>query len=265
MSSIIIWTNYENPSGDLWGVADSRYTHPNKSIITDNGPKIFELPIICQNPSSQGFFENTYYFNKIGFAFAGSVTAALCIYTNASHMLSNLASVDKNVPSIEEINEFLVSIAKSYTLPISNPFPMEFSVFGWCPIKKENSVFYTSIDSRNLVLTDDKSEECKEQPLIMGCHKQEILQKINDAISMENRKTRIPLMVLRKVVSEHEFPEIGGAIQLGININTSFNLFSVLNPFADENGNSSLQFRNFDLFHDIRNVGNCFININGMC
>ena len=74
MSSIIIWTNYENPSGDLWVVADSRYTHPDNRIITDNGPKIFELPIICQNPSSRGFFENTYYFNKIGFAFAGSVT-----------------------------------------------------------------------------------------------------------------------------------------------------------------------------------------------
>ena len=66
-------------------------------------------------------------------------------------------------------------------------------------------------------------------------------------------------------MSEHEFNEIGGAVQLGININKTFNLFSLLNPFTDENGKSSLQFRNFDLFHDIRNVGNCFVNINGMC
>ena len=70
---------------------------------------------------------------------------------------------------------------------------------------------------------------------------------------------------LKKIVSEHEFNEIGGAVQLGININKTFNLFSLLNPFTDENGKSSLQFRNFDLFHDIRNVGNCFVNINGMC
>ena len=164
----------------------------------------------------------------VGFAFAGSVTAALCIYTNASHMLSHLASIEKNIPSIEDINKFLVTIAQSYTLPISNPFPMEFSVFGWCPIKKENKVFYTSIDSKNHVTREDKSEECKEQPLIMGCHKQEIFQKINDAISMENCKTRIPLMVLKKIVLEHEFNEIGGAVQLGININSPKFEFSKL-------------------------------------
>ena len=265
MSSIIVWTNYENPNGDLWAVADSRYTHPDKTIITDNGPKIFELPVICQNPSASGFFENTYYFNKVGFAFAGSVTAALCIYTNASHMLSHLASIDKTIPSIEDISKFLYKIATAYTQPICNPFPMEFSVFGYCPVENKNKLFYTRIDDKNRYESFDKSEECKNEPLIMGCHKSEISQKIDYANSNETCKTRIPLFVLKKVVSEHEFEEIGGAVQLGININKTFSLFSVLKPPIDESRKSSFQFRNFDLFRDIHNVGNCFININGMC
>ena len=265
MSSIVIWTNYENPCGDLWAVADSRYTHPNNSIITDNGPKIFELPIICKAPSERGFFEDTYYFNKIGFAFAGSVTAALCIFTNASHILSNLATTDKTVPSIGDINNFLHKIATAYTQPISNPFPMEYSVFGYCPVENKNKVFYTSVDGKNHYESFDKSEDCKNEPLILGCHKTEILQKIENAKSYTTCKTRIPLYILKKIISESEFEEIGGAVQLGINLNKTFSLYSVLTPAADESGKSSLQFRNFDLFQDIRNVGNCFININGMC
>lgn len=265
MSSIIIWTNYESPNENLWAVADSRYIHPNKSIITDNGPKIFELPIICQSPSKRGFFENTYYFNKIGFAFAGSITAALCIYTNASHILSHLATVDKTVPSIEDISEFIKKIAKAYTQPICNPYPMEFSVFGYCPVENTNKVFYTNIDKKSHYESFDKSEYCKNEPLIMGCHKTEISKKIEDAKLNRTWKTRIPLFVLREIISKHEFEEIGGAVQLGINIGKTFSLYSVLNPPVDESGKSSLQFRNFDLFYDIRNVGNCVININGMC
>lgn len=266
MSSIIIWTNKESNNDNLWAVSDSRYTHSNhQSIITNNGPKIFELPIVCTGPGKAGFFTEQYYYHRIGFAFAGSVTAALCIYTNIANFLSHLSSIDRIIPSIKDINDFIIMIAKKYTCPIKNPYVIEFATFGYCQYEGKNQVFYTIIDEKNCVNTTDKSEDCKNLPLLLGAHKEEILKNIYDfSTTNPQLSSRTPMKVLKSIIENNVYPDIGGAIQLGYNIGIDFTLSSV-SCKNFENENDSLQFRNIDIMRENGFVGDCFININGIC
>ncbi|GHU17385.1 hypothetical protein FACS1894163_08220 [Spirochaetia bacterium] len=58
------------------------------------------------------------------------------------------------------------------------------------------------------------------------------------------------------------YEDISGGINLGLLNNINFELYSVLDAFSTPN--AVLKINNFDILNDIKNIGDCFVNINGM-
>ena len=269
MSSIAIWiNNYEHNS--IWAVCDTRYSTKNtSSILTDNGPKIFELQIICYEPKSSGFFDCPYWFQKIGLAFAGSALAALCIYTNLNKILGNLGSTEKYIPSIKDIHDCVIRIAKTYTTPLKNQFPIEFSTFGFCIQEKKNKIFHTQINNNNAITTIDETDLCHTSQLLLGAFKTEIEEQINEfRIKTENQHPiingRAPQFILKDIVKNNTYPSIGGGIQLGFTKGKDFNLCSVMEQLFDNTPKATFKYSNIDLINEVKNIGNCSVIMPGM-
>ena len=159
------------------------------------------------------------------------------------------------IPSIKEINEFIIKIAQKYTCPIKNPYVIEFATFGYCQREGKNKVFHTIINERNSVINSDKSEECKSKHLLLGNHKNEISNEISEYCSAKPEiASRAPLYVLKRVIESQTYLEIGGGIQLGFVKGVDFTL-SCVSCKNMEYDKDSLQFRNIDILRENRYVG----------
>ena len=277
MSTVVVWRNSENEnSPTIWAVADTRYSRPgtNQSgrfITTDYGPKLFEIDVIVAASSSSGMFDQIVHYQKIGLGFAGAALAALCIYSSVSRMLSNLASPFGDLPSMEDMHFAVSEIARSYTTPIGNQNAIAFCSVGHCFKSGRDEVFLTEIphsgseQTRRVILEQEKL-------LLLGSHQQEIRQMIQekDAEPPKFPGTikiqRSPLRVLRHIVGEGTFSDIGGGVDLGILSGGSFRLRSNMKPIdPDESGrNVTLESMGHDLLGPIGKVGPCIVNIPGM-
>jgi len=266
MSTIAIWINSEE-SKSIWAVSDTRYSSPdNHNLVTDYGPKIYEMQIICKKPDTTGFMNQIYWQQKIGIAFAGKAIIALCIITNINKILSSLVSTEDAIPSIIDIHKLVERIACQYTTPIINNNPIEFSTFGYCYLEKKFKIFTTQIPRRGNSVSEDNSEFCENEVLLLGSHKAEIREKIvaYKALNEMHSINRIPLIIIKDIIKKSEYLDIGGGIQLGITLGINFELFSIAEPIGDGSAKATLKYTNIDMFSEIKTVGNCFVSIHGM-
>lgn len=269
--------NNEQPrSPAIWVAADTRYSRRNEtggsthSIVTEYGPKVFEVTIACRSPSDTGFFDRVSHVQTIGLAFAGSAIAALCVFTSATTVLGNLISGDQ-VPSLRDVHETIVRIARAYMRPIRNEHPVEFCTIGWCPIHNANGVFLSQIGEHSDVSTTEV-DLTRKPVLLLGSHKEEIGDRIYKRTTVRRSRKdlsiehRAPLNVIREIVAECPYPDIGGSISLGILNRSRFQLYATAEPLLDDQSTSkaTLKFLNHDLFEDIGLVGPCRVGIPGM-
>ncbi len=268
MSTIALWiNNYESRS--LWAVSDTRYSSGQESnrILTDFGPKIYELQVICKESDNSGLFNRIYWDQKIGIAFAGSALVALIVTTNLNKILTSLISVNKKVPCIEEIHNLVTRIVKQYTTPIVNNYPVEFSSFGYCKKNNDYKIYRTQIGKDNRELSEDVTKKCENDFILLGAHKDDIkqrIQKFKKESSHPILSSRAPYHVISKIVEEGTYSSIGGGLQLGITIGKDFELYSICEPIVLGESKASLKFTNIDLFEEIKTVDECSVNIKGM-
>jgi hypothetical protein len=277
MSIVAVWLNTEfeaNPT--IWAVADTRYSGPgatesSRTIITDYGPKLFEVQIVVAVPSASGLYDRIVHYQKIGVGFVGSAVAALCIYTAAERILSHLANNNAEIPTVGQVHNCIERIAGSYVTPIANRNRVSFCTIGYCSSAKENQVFLTEIGS-DAISHSRKVDLTTEKILLMGSHKVEIDIKIKEKEEEMSKWSgpinlnRAPLRAIRDIVKDGVFLDIGGDVDVGILNGGQFIIHANLKAIepSGSSRNVTLVTAGHDIIGGIGNVGPCFVNIVGM-
>ena len=57
-------------------VADTRIVRSPGNVLTEHGPKLLPLVVVCKQPGASGFFDREAYRAEIGFAYSGSTLSA---------------------------------------------------------------------------------------------------------------------------------------------------------------------------------------------
>ena len=277
MSTVVaVWSNMEmagNPM--IWAAADTRYStrghqESSSNILTDYGPKLFEVDLMVTAASASGFYDKVIHHQKIGLGFAGAALAALCVYSSTARILSSLSTLDGNIPSLENVHDSINQIARSYTNPIANPNRIAFCTIGYCFRSNANQVFHSEI-GRDAVVHSRKVDFEKEGTLLLGSHQKEITEAIRlkekEIQSWAGPKNphRAPLRVVRDLVSQGTYTDIGGDVDVGILNQTQFRIHANLRPIepTETGRNATLTHAGHDLFEKGR-IGPCFVNIPGM-
>ena len=56
----------------LMAIADTRIVRTANNVLTEHGPKLLPITVVCKQPGASGFFDKEVYRSDIGFAYSGS-------------------------------------------------------------------------------------------------------------------------------------------------------------------------------------------------
>jgi hypothetical protein len=73
-------------------IADTRIARSAGNVLTEHGPKLLPITVVCRQPGASGFFDKEIHRADIGFAYSGSTLSALAAHALASILCSNLTS-----------------------------------------------------------------------------------------------------------------------------------------------------------------------------
>jgi hypothetical protein len=142
MTLVVAW--YREKFGQLWVAADTRISG-GPGVITDHGPKIFQIPVVCfKNLKEDRPLERLYRTNY-GFAFAGSTISALGTHALASACTQNLSSLTKiKPPSLNDVAALYKKAGEVQVREICVRYPpsewhhffFDAFVFGFCLVRK---------------------------------------------------------------------------------------------------------------------------------
>jgi len=252
-------------------VGDTKISAGDKTLTLE-GAKILELPIKCKDYTT--IHQELYFSSSIGYSFAGSSLIGLSVYCYLQALLSNLGGVKQknNLPDYKSIcfkaKEVLALYAKSI------PSPCEILVFGYCP--KSKIPFISTIRPVKREGTIDYDIEFNDyfdndlDFFIIGDKQEEIRKLVSNELQKQTNKNslpywRTPARILRDVIEGRSFNTIGGNLQIATINMYKFDMYSVPIPVKGLGNESTIKFRNFDIFDDIGiNLGECLIAINGM-
>ena len=87
-----VW--FEPAHDRIYGAADTRIARGPGNVLTEHGPKLLPINILCKQPGPSGFVDRPAYTTTVGFAYAGSTLSALATHALANTLLQNLAGPD---------------------------------------------------------------------------------------------------------------------------------------------------------------------------
>ena len=140
MTLVAVWR-----TGDrLMAIADTRLIRGPGNVLTEHGPKILPLSIICRQPGSAGWFDREMFRTNIGFAYSGSTLSALSSHALANTLCSNLASNPGSPPpTLREIAFAIARVSMEYMLEVGqlagSDGLFKAIVFGYCPAASQPS------------------------------------------------------------------------------------------------------------------------------
>ncbi|WP_439865562.1 hypothetical protein ACTAB9_14425 [Pseudomonas syringae] len=227
MTLVVAWIDQE--SGKLWCAADTRISNQN-GILTDSGPKVFEVPVVLNefcHVEAVGWKAYSRY--TFGFAFAGSALAALATHLRTTSCTVNLR-LDRERP-IESQKLNLARIAMLYGEigglqikemcsrmgPNQKPESVYFKglVFGYCPLEKRYRVFILEprIAHNDFVLhVGEVANLVPDRCIVIGSGAGRFFDRVK-----EPRKENEGILELSKsIVDEEERVDVGGYLQVGI-------------------------------------------------
>ncbi|MEO3404146.1 hypothetical protein AAFN85_09595 [Mucilaginibacter sp. CAU 1740] len=269
MTLVATWVNLEpGIAPSIWTAADTKISDGKETIMLE-GSKVFELPLSCRTLGGSSY-GNVYYKTSLGFSYAGSSMIGLNTYATLCSVLSNLGSGPPNLPDHISIVNKAKDILKVYTISVQSY--AEISIWGFCPITHLPFIGVVSaVKTTEVVYTVEIKYGYEDQLYcsLIGSHKSEVNSEIAARCAMlANSKShdywRTPIKVLRDVIKQNSYEEIGGNIQLAIiPSNGSFNHFAMSVPVEGISPRTHTQkYRNIDQLEEIgRWVGNCLIAI----
>ena len=122
-------------------VADTRIVRSPGNVLTEHGPKLLPLVVVCKQPGASGFFDREAYRAEIGFAYSGSTLSALAAHALSNTLLSKLVGAPNAAPpALNEIAFFVAGASAEYmreVCQLSGTDGMFSSVvFGFCPVTR---------------------------------------------------------------------------------------------------------------------------------
>ncbi|RXT91380.1 hypothetical protein B1F69_14275 [Pseudomonas syringae] len=236
MTLAVLW--YRKDMGQLWCAADSRLSKVD-GVITDCGPKIIPVPIVCykyhKDESQKKWLpESTHSF---GFAFAGSSLAALSTHAIVCACTQALTiKGDVQIPvSVEEISKLFVSVGERQVLEMSerlgaldsaHSYFFDFMVFGYCPREHKAKAFVgvsSLVDSFHINVAELLIG--KNNFFVIGSGEQEFVRLIKEADGMPGNGV---MTALNTMLKQETRADVGGNFQIGVVDKKGFRLAPIL-------------------------------------
>jgi hypothetical protein len=124
-------------SDRIYAVADTRLSRERGNVLTEHGPKLLPLSVVCKQPGPSGFFDREKYRTTIGFAYAGSSLAGLATHALANILFQSLAGAAESLPpGLDQLAEAVSQIGLQYMREVGilggDKALFQGIVFGFC-------------------------------------------------------------------------------------------------------------------------------------
>lgn len=276
MTAIAIWFNDENPENPcLWIASDSRVSNQGSTLI-DDAAKVFTLPVVCRCPGEDGFFSKITHYHTYGYCFAGSTLLGQNTFLALMPLLSNLIAVQPYTPPMDYVAQFILKyLSRSYDeykVIATKGSRIQVALFGWCHATQKHYIFHYHPEQDDngihIIKCTIHANLDKKSFVYLGDQTKELTQKIQEAFDGENIPgrplSRIPRYVIEKYIQDSEYRSIGGNLQLGIADQYGFRPFSICKPRVPGKPEAYFSYLGYELYEDIKNVGDAIIGLPGM-
>jgi hypothetical protein len=220
MTLVAVWQFEPNL---IHAIADSQISREPGNVLTEHGPKILPLTMICRKPAPSGFFTLEAYRAEFGFAFSGSTLPALSTHALANILCNNLVgNPNAPTPSMDEIANAVGVIAHQYMIEIGQlggPSSVFSAVlFGHCPRSGKSLAFHFeplivdgtfSLNIHKYVLGDSDVIIIGTSPGILRKRIEAIRANAQHPIHAADA----PITALQALIDEGVIDGVGGAIQ----------------------------------------------------
>jgi hypothetical protein len=219
MTLAAVWFD---PADFLHAAADSRIRHEH-GVLTEHGPKLLSLPVMCLQPGPAGFFNSLAHHSVFGFAYAGATLPALSTHSLASTVCAHLiGEPGAPAPALHEVAILVGHIAAGYMREVGaiaqrGAF-FEAVLFGWCPqlARFRVIIFKPDLHHSPLKVRLEAIEMVDATSLVaIGTGIPNFLQIVERRRQSEGARSRIPLRALEEMIAAESEPNVGGSIQQG--------------------------------------------------
>jgi hypothetical protein len=227
MTLVVAW--YREKFGQLWVAADTRISG-EPGVLTDHGPKIFQIPVVCRKTNSSAAERRTgemsrLYRTNYGLAFAGSTLSALGTHALASACCQNLAANKKiDPPSVEDVANLYRKLGEIQIREMCSrigpaEWPSRFFkayIFGHCLKARKPEIF--ALHPR---LVDNKFDVAVERIIAVPNMYYPMGSGTNLFVEMHKRESALRpdtgvFQVLQKMVRTEVEPTVGGHTQVAV-------------------------------------------------
>ncbi|MGD9571116.1 MAG: hypothetical protein AB7V62_04445 [Thermoleophilia bacterium] len=252
-------------------MSDSRISG-GANILTDEGAKLFSLPVVCRRPDADGFFSVPYFIRDFGVGCVGSTLGYQNIYAFLVASLSNLVGDGKHVPSLGDIAAMAARVATAYVRSVGQhnrlAHRLELVVAGQCPATGPSAYAVVPRLENDCIhfRADEVALDGGRAHFIGDC-----TQKADEALlaarAGESEASigwhRAPARVVREFIEDPELPTIGGDAQIGLTVGARFVRMGTVSPIVEGQPAAVMRLNNIDILA-AGNVGPCAIGIDGM-
>ncbi|MGN6115913.1 MAG: hypothetical protein ACTHN2_10405 [Nitrobacter sp.] len=261
-------------------VADTRIVRSVGNVLTEHGPKILPITVVCKQPSDSGFFNREVHRADIGFAYSGSTLSGLAAQALSTTLLSRLVGAPRTPPpSLSEVAYFVAGAASEYMREVCQLSHRDglFSsvVFGWCPEQHALRVFeLTPVYDQNPLTVNVQERTlapiklngtAAQSTVVIGTEPSLLRNAIDEQLADARRRGEkneivafdAPKRALQKLIVERANDMVGGSIQQAWATSEGFQIVSNMEPIVPRppsTRNAGLFILGFDTL-DVRNVG----------
>lgn len=278
MTLVAIW----RAQNRLMAIADTRIIRDPGNVLTEHGPKLLPISIVCRQPGTGGFFDKEVYRAEIGFAYAGSTLSALAAHALSNTLLSKLIGMQGAAPpSLHEIAYFVGSASAEYMREVGELAGTAglFSavIFGRCPQQGTLRAFELHPDISGASLRVNVHERIltpirirgtsAESTLVIGSSSDHLVEAIDRQLADASERGETheiavfnaPKSALQQLITEKVDERVGGMIQQAwATVEEGFQIVSNLVPITPRppsTCNAGLFILGFDT-SNIQSVGN---------
>jgi len=237
MTLVAVW-KFDDESDRIHAIADTRIGQSGTSnILTEHGPKILPLTLVCKKPGRSGAFDEEVLRAEFGFAYSGSTLSALCTHALTNVLCQNLGGVpEAAIPSMDDIASMVAKVALTYIREIESVFSAV--LFGHCPITRQSLAFELQpvLSPGELVaLNVTKHILEKTNVVVIGSRTDLFRAKLDTVRSTAEHPiifSDAPIIALRSLIQEGQISSVGGNIQQAWSMGLKLQLVATAAPIV---------------------------------
>ena len=269
-------------------IADTRISQSAGNVLTEHGPKLLSISVVCRQPGASGFFDKEVYRADIGFAYCGSTLSALATQALANVLFSNLISNPGTPPpSLEALALAFARISEEYIRDVGqlNGLNGLFSgiIFGQCPQQSKLRVFKTTAKTSSFPLKVEINERflyyimiggsAAGCAVVIGIAPELLISAIDADLASAKERGEVnpiiafdaPKCALQKLIDDKAHEGVGGAVQQAQATSFGFKIIANTVPVKQTPPSPrtvGLSVLGFDTF-DLQSIGSHRVALDG--